>query len=495
MRQLAAWAAAVSMGWLTGCDLAPQYHSPNFLLPASYQGAGPWQVAHPRDQIPRGPWWRAYGNPTLNDLETQIPYNPNLLAQRESFRQARDLAAEAASGLYPHLGANFLMSANRESPEQLWRSSNNTAPLTEASVEPSAAASWEIDVWKRIGNETRAQKHRAQALAADVAAVELILQAELANAYLTLRGLDQNARLYRNVINSYQKALDITRMRLSDKIGSQLDVARAESQLSSTRAQLNNIMGQRALAQHAIATLIGRPATSFALPPQDATPLHLPRIPTGMPSTLLERRPDIAAAERNMAAANAEIGVARAAFYPNLSLNAIFGIIDRGFNVFSLPNQTWSVGANVAQPLFEGGLLRARLDAANSSYRQTVDLYRYTVLTGFQEVEDQLSLNDWLAKEVAEDQRASNATSQAQNLAMQLYVSGASSYLEVTVAQVAYFQAASSQIGNMVRLQQASINLVRALGGGWTADQLPKEKDILPFNPLTPWANDRKLAS
>jgi multidrug efflux system outer membrane protein len=485
MKLLVSWAAAVvSLGLMMGCDLAPKYHATQFVLPDSYQGAAPWQVAHPRDQISRGPWWRAYGNPTLNDLETQISQNPDLLAQRESFMQARDLAAEAESGLYPQIGGNFLASANRQSPHRLFRSSHSTAPLNEPSVQLDATASWEIDIWNRIGNQAHARKRLAQAQAAYIASVELSLQAELANAYITLRGVDQTAKLFRHIIGTYQEALNITRMRLNDRIGSQLDVARAEAQVSAVQSQLDNIMSQRALAQHAIAALIGVPATSWALPPQDATPLHLPHIPTGIPSVLLERRPDIAAAEREMAAANAEIGVARAAFYPNLSLNALFGTTDSGFNIISLPNRMWSIGAAISQPLFTGGLLRAELQFAKSSYAQTRDQYRSTVLAAFQQVEDQLSLNDWLAKEVAEDQRTANATSQAQTLAMQLYTSGASSYLEVVVAQIAAFQAAAGQIGATIRLQQASINLVRALGGGWNADQLPSEKQVLPFNPL-----------
>jgi multidrug efflux system outer membrane protein len=203
MKQLLFYAAAaVSLGSLTACDLAPKYHPDKFVLPASYQGAGPWQVAHPRDEIPRGPWWKAYGNPTLNELEDRIPQNPDLLAQRESFMQARDLAAEAQSGLYPQIGANLQMSANRESPERLFRSANNTAPFNEASVQLDATASWEIDIWNRIGNQAHARKRLAQAQAANVASVELSLQAELANAYIMLRGMDQTAKLYQNIIDS-----------------------------------------------------------------------------------------------------------------------------------------------------------------------------------------------------------------------------------------------------------------------------------------------------
>lgn len=479
-------ALALALASLAGCDLAPAYHPPKFVLPASYQGSGPWQVAHPQDQIPRGPWWEAYGNPTLNELEARIPQNPDLLAEREIYIQSRDLAAEAESGLYPQVAGGYGMSANRQSPYRLWRSSVSKAPLYEPSVQIDAQATWEIDVWDRIGNQAHARKRLAQAEAAYLALVELSLQAELANAYLTLRGLDQTITLYEQTIVYYQKALDITLMRLSDKIGSALDVARARAQVSTTQALLHDIIAQRALALHAIANLIGVPATGFELPPQDRTPLYLPVIPVGLPSALLERRPDIAAAERNMAAANAEIGVARAAFYPNLSLNGAFGIVDAGFNIVSLPNRMWSIGTAIYQPIFEGGLLRAELQFANSSYRQTRDNYRSVVLTAFQQVEDQLSLNDQLAKEVAADRQALQSTTQAQTLSMQLYTSGATSYLEVIVAQIAAFQASVSDITGTIRLQQASINLVRALGGGWSAGDLPTEKQTLPFNPLLP---------
>ncbi len=484
MKQVARAAAALLASGVACCDLAPAYHRPATVIPASYQGASPWEVAHPQDGISQDSWWVSYGNATLDALEARLPQNPDLQAEQEAFFQARELAAEAESGLYPQIGVNFQPSYNRQSPQRLFRSPTSSAPLVEPSVQVDATASWEIDIWDRIANEARSRKRLAQAEAANLALVMLSLQAELANAYLTLRGLDQQTRLYEQTMAFYKTALNITQARLADKIGDELDVTRAQSQYSGAAALLYEGLSQRALALHAIADLIGVPATGFLLPPQQNTPLLSPDIPTGLPSALLQRRPDIAAAERNMAAANAEIGVARAAFYPNVSLSAVAGTQDRGFNLISLPNAMWSVGSAIALPLFEGGLRRAELGFANSAYQQTRDRYRSVVLSAFQQVEDQLSLNGFLAKEAAEDRRVFAATARAQNLALQLYTAGVGNYLDVVVAQVTAFQAATGQLGIDIRQQQASVNLVRALGGGWTARDLPRETQIRPFDPL-----------
>ncbi len=472
------------MGALSGCDLSPTYRPPHYVVPNSYHGAGPWQVAHPQDRLSPDAWWTSYGNATLNDLESRVPQNPDLLAEGEAFKQARELAAEAESGLYPQIALNGQASQNRESPQRLFRSFTSTAPLVEPSVQVDATASWEIDIWNRVRNEARSRKRLAQAQAAELASARLSLQAELANAYLTLRGLDQQQLLYRQTAQFYRTALDITQARLADKIGNELDVLRAQSQYSGAEALLYEAAGQRALALHAIADIIGVPATEFSLPPQQDTRIVLPNIPTGIPSELLQRRPDIAAAERSMAAANAEIGVARAAFYPNISLSGIAGTQDRGFNVVSLPNAMWSIGSAIALPLFEGGLRRAEVEFAKSAYQQTRDRYRAIVLSAFEQVEDQLSLNDFLAKEAAQQNLVFSSTAKAQTLALQLYTAGVGDYLDVVVAQVTAFQAATTQLSTDIRVQQASINLVRALGGGWGVRDLPSEKQVMPFDPL-----------
>ena len=471
---------------VSACDLAPVYHPPSYVLPASYQGDGPWELAHPQDQIARGPWWVAYGNPTLDALESKLPQNPDLLAEREAFTQARELAAEAESGLYPQLSLNGAASQNRQSVQRLFRSPTSTGPLVEPSVQAYAAADWEIDLWDRIGNEAKSRKNLAQAEAANLASLQLSLQAALADAYLTLRGLDQQVQLFRQTATTYQTALTITQMRLNDQIGSAIDVARAQTQLSSTLALLDENASQRALAQHAIAVLVGESPSNFSLPPQQDAPLTLPQIPVGLPTALLQRRPDIAAAERNMAAANAEIGVARAAFYPNISLSGLAGTQDSGFNLVSLPNAAWSIGSQIALPLFEGGLRKAELDFSKSAYAQTRDRYRSVVLAAFQQVEDELSLNGLLAKEASEDRQVASSAARAQSLSMQLYTAGVGNFLDVVVAQVSALQAQTGQLAIGIRVQQASVDLVRALGGGWSTAELPAEKQIQPFNPLVP---------
>lgn len=486
MRHVIRAAAATLVAALGGCDLAPRYAGPPDLLPTSYTGTTPWQVAHPRDEIPRGPWWVAYGNPTLDQLEARLPQNPDLLAEREAFTQARDLAAEAESGLYPQVQTQFDLSANKESLQRLYRSPTSIAKTSEASVQLDGTADWEIDIWDRIGNEARFRKRLAQATAADLASLDLSLQGELADVYLTLRGLDQEAGTFEQAVKFYRLGVQITQLRLAGKIGNLLDVERAQSQLSSTQALMTDLVAQRALAQHAIAVLIGVPANGFALPPQQDTPWLQPPVPVGLASDLLERRPDVAAAERNMAAANAAIGIARAAFYPNVDLTALGGAVAQDFDLFNVPNSLWSVGSSIALPLFEGGLRRAELQYAKSAYAQTRDGYRSAVLSAVQQVEDELSLNEQLGREAVEDRQALQAARKAQQLSLQLYQAGADNYLNVVVAEVTNLQAGLGELGIGIRVQQAAVDLVRALGGSWDASELPPENKILPFNPLIP---------
>ena len=480
-----AFLAATLVAGLSGCDLAPSYQPPRMALPAGYKGDGPFGVARPADTLPRGPWWALYGNPELDRLEARLPVNPDLEAAAESFTQARDVAAEAEAGLYPQLSAGYAMSENRQSVNRLFRSATNF-PLEESLVSTDLAASWEIDVWDRIANAARARKRVAQSIAADVASLDLSLQAELAEDYIALRGLDRDGAVYRDTIAFYGKAVSITQLRLADKIGSALDLDRAEAQLASAEAALLDVAARRAVLEHAIASLIDVPASGFWMPPQDGTPLSEPVVPTGLPSTLLQRRPDVAAAEREMAAANASIGVARAAFYPNVSLGATAGFVARSFDLVSLPNSMWQVGMSLAEPLFQGGLRTAVLQQARSAYNQTTDQYRATVLAADQDVEDQLARVRLLGEEATRDQDAVTASTKVQNLALQLYTAGADNYLSVVVAQVSALTSGVTAVDTETSAQQASVNLIRALGGGWSTAQLPTEKQIRPFDPLVP---------
>jgi NodT family efflux transporter outer membrane factor (OMF) lipoprotein len=468
-------------GILAGCDLAPVYDPPHTLLPDSYQGSGAFRVAQPEDALSaRGDWWRLFGDEQLNRLEEQlIRENPNLEAAAEVYTQARDLAAEAQSRFYPQVGVQASVSDNRESEHHLFSSMN--VPKEEASNVIGGVASWEPDFWGAIRNSAHAQKRLAQASAADLAAARLSLEAELANDYIAVRGYDAELEVLRQSIIAYQKAVEVARLRSQGKIASGLDLARALSQLTSAQAQETEVKLQRDLMQHAVAVLVNAMPSGFSIAPVREFTLKPPRVPAGVPSELLQRRPDVASAERQMAAANAKIGVSRAAFYPNITLSGLAGFEDNAFNLASLPNSLWSVGAGAMLPLFEGGLRRAELRRSWSQYAQTRDGYRSTVLASFQEVEDGLSLTQRLATEVAQQREASDQATQALTISTMLYQDGLDNYLSVAVAQVTALAAQTAEVQLLSRQMQGSVSLIRALGGGWTVRALPGENQTLPF--------------
>jgi len=469
---------------LSGCDLAPVYDPPHYLLPESYQGSGAFRVAQPQVALsPRGDWWTLFGDAELNRLEEQlVRENPTLEAAAEVYTQARDLAAEAQSRLYPQVGVQALVSDDRESAHHLF--STYTQPRQEGSNVIQGTASWEPDFWHAIRNQAHAQKRLAQASAADLATARLGLEAELANDYIALRGYDAELEVLRQSIVAYQKAVEVARLRSEGKIASGLDLARALAQLDSAQAQETEMRLQRDLMQHAIAVLVNAMPSGFSIPPVNQFTLTPPELPAGIPSALLQRRPDIASAERQMAAANAEIGVSRAAFYPNITLSAGAGFEDDAFNLLSLPNSLWSVGAGAMLPLFEGGLRRAELQRSWSQYAQTRDYYRATVLASFQEVEDGLSLTQRLAAEVKQQTEASDQATQALTISTMLYEDGLDNYLSVAVAQVTALAAQTAEVQLQARQLQGSVSLILALGGGWTLQALPGEQQTLPFGPL-----------
>src|SRR5580698_3980217 len=471
-------------GILAGCNLAPTYDPPRTLLPDSYQGSGAFRVAEPQEALsPRGDWWTLFGDEQLNRLEEQlIRENPNLEAATEVYTQARDLAAAAQSHLYPWIGAQALVSDNRESAHHLFSTTN--VPQQEASNVIGGVASWEPDFWGAIRNRAHAQKRLAQASAADLATARLSLEAELANDYIAVRGYDVEIEVLRQSIIAYQKAVEVARLRSQGKIASGLDLARALSQLDSAQAQETETKLQRDLMQHAVAVLVNAMPSSFSIAPVKEFTLTPPQVPAGVPSELLQRRPDIASAERQMAAANVEIGVSRAAFYPNITLGATAGFEDNAFNLASLPNSLWSVGAGAMLPLFEGGLRRAELQRSWSQYAQTRDDYRAIVLAAFQEVEDGMSLTQRLAVEVLEQRDASEQADAALSISTLLYKDGLDNYLSVAVAQVQALAARTLEVQVQARQLQAAVALVRAMGGGWTGQSLPTEKQVLPFGPL-----------
>lgn len=481
-------AAQLALAGLSGCDLAPVYRPPHPILPANYQGSGPFVVARPQDQLPRGPWWRMFGDPVLDQLEDQLDAgNPDLQAAQEAYTQARDLAAEARSGLYPQLVSNGDLTQNKQSEHRVFRSGGG-GPNEATSNDISATATWEPDFWWAIRNRTKVYKEQAQEAAAQTATARLSLQTELASDYVAMRGLDAEHAVFTRTIAFYEKAVSITRMRMAGKIASGLDVARAQNQLSAAEALDTDTLAQRALLQHAVAVLAGINPSAFMLPfdrsiSVDAG-LVLPHIPAGIPSELLQRRPDIAQSERAMAAANAAIGVTRAAFYPDIRLSAISGFEDSGFNLASLPNSMWMVGASAMLPLFEGGLRRAELQLSWSQLAQAADNYRATVLTAFQQVEDGLVLTDRLTTEAAQQHDAARAAREAQGITLTLYTGGLDNYLDATVAQIAALTAEIAEVQVQTRRLQATVSLIGALGGGWSLGDLPTLDQTLPFDPL-----------
>ncbi|HEY2133171.1 MAG TPA: efflux transporter outer membrane subunit [Acetobacteraceae bacterium] len=462
---------------IAGCNMAPAYHIPLASLPGSYKEAGQWQTVQPQDSLSRGPWWQRFNDPTLNRLVPELENsNPDLAAAVARYDQARAFAAEAEAGLYPQVFAAATFSENSPSANRPLR--GTTQPSTFGANQIAGAAQYEIDLWGQLRNEASAGKSLAQASAADLATMNLSLEAELASDYFVLRGLDADDKLLTDTVDAFQRALDLTENLLAGKLASGADVSRAQTQIDMARAMVSDIVSRRALMEHAIASLVGEPATSFSLPPQ-IIPFDLPAIPTGMPATLLQRRPDIASAERMMNAANAQVGIARAAYYPALTLTALGGFQSTDLNLLSLPNSVWSIGPNLQLPLFEGGRLHAQEAAAYGRYRETTASYRSTVLTALQQVEDNLALLHWLGQESVDEEAGVKAAQHTLDIALNLYKQGITSYLEVVTAQTALLQAQQSSIDLQARRLTADVGLIRALGGGWDTSQLPTTAETL----------------
>ncbi len=470
--------AALFAASLAGCNFAPPYVPPPMVQPTGYKEAGPWTQAQPGDALPRGPWWTRFGDPTLDRLETAVPTaNPTLQAALAAYDQARALAAQARAAYLPTVTLLNHDTYNRQSDERLFRGA------TGRSIQPdnyiAGSATYEFDIWGRVRNLVAAGEAQAQATAADLADAQLGLQTELADDYVQLRGLDAQDRLLRNTVAAYQRALDLTQARHTGGVASGLDVDRAASQLSSAKAQINDVGAQRALYEHAIASLVGQPASSFAVTPQSAVARLIPQVPAGVPSTLLQRRPDIAAAERRAFAANRQIGVARAAYYPTISLDAQAGLENTGGNnLLTTPDAFWTLGPQLALTLFDGGRRRAVVAASKAAFQLVSANYRATVLTAFQQVEDEMALANHYAAEEVDQAAAARSAAGTTRLSLIRYREGATNYLDVVTAQTAELQAEQTLLALQTRRQEASVNLVRALGGGWTVDDLPSRRTV-----------------
>ncbi|MBO1326715.1 efflux transporter outer membrane subunit [Acetobacter sp. TBRC 12305] len=463
------WPALTLLGLfsLSACDLAPAYQPPHYIVPASWHGEGLFHDAAPQSVALRSDWWTQFGDTQLNTLENQATSNnADLQAASERFLQARAMVKEARSDLLPHFGIAFGSSDNKSSADRLFR---YKGPITATDEFYSGLASWEPDIWSAIRNKVRAQKSFAQEQEDRYAAARLSLQAEVASDYFALRGLDAQMAIYQQSISYYEQALHVTQTRLSNMDATGIDVARAQNQLYMTQAHQLEVQAQRDVMEHAIAVLVNEQPSTFHIVPADTLNNAEPLVPAGVPSELLERRPDIAAAEREMAQANRSIGIARAAFYPHLFFSANGGFDSNGFNLANLANSMWAYGASVSMPLFQGGLRQAQLQHSWSVYRETLDHYRVTVLSAFQDVENGLSVTARLRMENARLKQAVKAAQQSQTLTMTLYKGGADSYLDALIAQVNTLDARIDQVQVQTHALQSTVALYRAVGGGWHA--------------------------
>jgi NodT family efflux transporter outer membrane factor (OMF) lipoprotein len=466
--------------WFPAVDLAPTYEPAEFVVPASWHGSSPFVEAKPSDGELRPDWWTIYNDPTLNKLEEQaMAANPDLQAAAERFVQARDVMMKARSQYLPHASVGFGASDNRESINALFRPPDISQFGT--TVAAGGIASWEPDFWSALRNTTRVELYRAEERAADYGLARLSLQAEVAANYFTLRGYDAQTAIYTQSITYYTQSLDLVNAQFIGAIASALDVARVESLLFSTETKKAQIEGQRQVSEQAIAILLNMAPASFKIEPVDTLRVPNFTIPQTIPSTLLERRPDIAGMERRMAQANRAIGIARAAFYPDVRFRAGGGYEDAGFNLVSLANSFWSYGATVSLPIFQGGYRRAQLQQSWSVYRETEDRYRSTVLNAFREVENNLSLTNRLTLAVNRQDAAVGATLKTQNLSMELYTGGLISSLDLIYAQVNTLTARIDSVQIKADLLRSSVALIRALGGGWNRKQLPTDEQIQPF--------------
>lgn len=454
---------------VSGCSFAPVYHAPAASIPTTFKEGGAWQLARPADRVPRDRWWTVYRDPVLDHLEQQVAAaNPNVAAAMARHDEATAYLAQARSGLFPTIGAEASVERQRQSDNRPLRGVGQPSVYGTNNVD--VGISYDLDLWGKIHNEVAAGNAAAQASEADLESVRLSLQADLANAYFNLRGLDAQQQLLNDTIATYQRALTLTMSRHAGGIASDLDVSRAQTQLDTARASADDIAARRALYEHAIASLTGKPASTFALAPvTEAT--YLPSIPTGVPAALLQRRPDIAAAERRVAQANAQIGVARAAFFPDISLG-----LDGGYQSDTLspwlmaPNEIWSVGPSLVFTLFDGGRREAMTDQARARLAENGAKYKATVLLAFQQVEDNLAQLHHLGDEAIQQNAALIAAQRTLTLSMSRYRDGVVSYLDVVTSQTTELTTRTDALNLETRRLLASVGLIEALGGGWSTD-------------------------
>jgi NodT family efflux transporter outer membrane factor (OMF) lipoprotein len=479
----------VAAAFLAGCKpVGPNYNRPGYEAPPAYKEAGAstvlvpppnpangggWQAASPSDGMLRGKWWEIYQDPQLNQLEERIAADNQSLRQAlETYLAARDQVTAARSALFPTLSAGAAVSRNHISKNGPDYSATKPASYNDLVVD--GTASWEPDFWGRIRRTVEAARENAQASAADQANIDLSLHAEMAADYFQLRGLDSEIKLLTETVSDLERQLDLTQRLFDGGIGTEVDVAQAKTQLETVRAQLIDVGVARAQFEHAIGTIANVKLSDFSIPPSPLD-IPLPKVPLGVPSQLLERRPDIAAAERRAAAANAQIGIAVSAFYPTINLSGEGGFESLHFGTWIQgPSALWTLGAQATQLLFDAGQRRALTDQARHTYEAQVSAYKSAIFAGFNDVEDQLSGLRILEQETGVERKAVESAQHSFDLSDQRYKGGVTSYLEVLTAEATLLQNQRTAIDLQTRQFVASVGLVRALGGGWDTTQLPK---------------------
>jgi len=482
------WSLPAALALAAGCNFAPKYTVPPVAAPPAYKETNDWKTAEPSDAALKGKWWEIFNDAKLNALEDQVTVsNQSIIAALENFLAARAVAKQARSTLFPTVTAD--PSASRTQP-----SSNGAGTAGSSGVAGGSSggggklysayalpldASWEPDLWGSIRNTVRASVYAAQVSAAQLENMRLTLQAELAVDYYELRGQDELIQLYNDTIKDYKDSLELTKTLFDAGIDSDLDVAEADSLLQTTLAQGTALGIQRAQYEHAIALLVGQPASTFSLKP-DARAFQAPAVPLGLPTALLERRPDIAAAERTVAEANANIGVARAAYYPTLSLSGGTGLQSSTLaTLLKSSSFYWTVGAAASEVVFDAGKRKAVTEQAWANYRSSVASYRETVLTAFQQVEDNLAALRIMATESHQLDVAVKAAQKNLDLSVERYKQGIASYLNVITAQVSLLSNRQTAVAIHEQQMVSSVQLVMALGGGWSTNDLPASKRVL----------------
>lgn len=490
-RRMSRAAAACALGGLvllTGCKpVGPDYQKPGYTAPPVYKETGAptavtpppnpqggnWQPASPSDGLLKGKWWEIYQDPQLNQYEERIATNNQGLRQAlEIYLAARDQIAVAQAGLFPALSAGPGFSHSKLSAHRPL--STATTPTSYNDLTLEGQGSWEPDFWGRVRRSVEAAHENAQASTADMASVELSLQAQMATAYFQLRGADSLIQFLDSTVKDLENQLDLTERRLRGGVATEADVAQAQTQLETERAQRVDVEQSRAQFEHAVGTIANYDLSSFSIP---FSPLNLamPNIPVGVPSQLLERRPDIAAAERRTAAANAQIGIAVSAFYPNITLGGTGGFEStHGGTWLQGPSALWSLGAQATELLFDAGQRHALTDQARHTYEAQAAAYRNTVFLAFEDVEDQLASLRVLEQEAVAEQAAVASAQHSFDISNQRYKGGVTSYLEVLTAEQTLLQNQQTAVGLQTRQFVASVGLIRSLGGGWDTTQLPR---------------------